>query len=171
MVINKTPALACNTRLSEISTDVIRLEPLRKFPVIEDLLVDRSVMMQNLRRLSVWLEEEARTGSEEMAFEAARCLQCGLCLEVCPNFAAGGAFAGMAAMAPMSRLIARLSEGERKRIARAYQKGVYSGCGKSLACRDICPAQLPIEELLVRSNAACVWKRWKTAGSFTSVGD
>ena len=171
MVINKTPALACNTRLSEISTDVIRLEPLRKFPVIEDLLVDRSVMMQNLRRLSVWLEEEARTGSEGMAFEAARCLQCGLCLEVCPNFAAGVAFAGMAAMAPMSRLIARLSEGERKRIARAYQKGVYSGCGKSLACRDICPAQLPIEELLVRSNAACVWKRWKTAGSFPSVGD
>ena len=161
MVINRIPALACNTRLSEIASDVIRLEPLRKFPVIEDLLVDRSVMMQNLRRLSVWMEEEARTGSEEMAFEAARCLQCGLCLEVCPNFAAGGTFAGMAAMAPMSRLIARLSEGERKRIARDYKKGVYSGCGKSLACRDICPAQLPIEDLLVKSNAAAVWNRWK----------
>lgn len=162
MVINQIPALACNTRLSEIPSEVIQLEPLRKFPVIEDLLVDRSVMMQNLRQLSVWMEEEAQTGSEEMAFEAARCLQCGLCLEVCPNFAAGEAFAGMAAMAPMSRLIARLSEGERKRIAKEYQKGVYNGCGKSLACRDICPAKLPIDELLVRSNAACVWKRWKS---------
>ena len=162
MRINGRPRLACDARLSELGA-VVRLEPLRKFPVIEDLLVDRSVMMQNLRRLSVWLEEEARTGSEGMAFEAARCLQCGLCLEVCPNFAAGGAFAGMAAMAPMSRLIARLSEGERKRIARAYQKGVYSGCGKSLACRDICPAQLRIEDLLVRSSAAAVWKRWRPA--------
>lgn len=160
MVINGVPALACDTRLSAIPTEIIRLEPLRKFPVIEDLLVDRSVMMRNLKELSVWLEQDAQTGSQDMAFEASRCLQCGLCLEICPNFAPEGSFAGMAAMAPLSRLIARLPKEQRKKTGRAYRKGVYSGCGKSLACRDVCPAGIQIDELLVRSNAAAVWGRW-----------
>ena len=35
----------------------------------------------------------------------------------------------------------------------------FEGCGKSLACQDICPAGIPVEELMSRSNAAAVWKR------------
>lgn len=160
MIIDGVPALACDTRLSALKGETIRLEPLRKFPVVADLLVDRSVMMENLKELSVWLEKDAGTGSEDMAFEASRCLQCGLCLEVCPNFAAGGSFSGMAAMASLSRLIARLPKEQRKQIAGSYKKGVYNGCGKSLACRDVCPAEIKIDELLVKSNAAAVWNRW-----------
>ena len=68
----------------------------------------------------------------------------------------------MAAMAPLSRLIARLPEEQRKQTARNYKKGVYSGCGKSLACRDVCPAEIKIDELLVKSNAAAVWNRWNS---------
>ena len=162
MIIDGVPALACDTRLSQLKGDTVRLEPLRKFPVVADLLVDRSVMMENLKDLAVWLEAEAGAGSEDMAFEASRCLQCGLCLEICPNFAAGGSFSGMAAMAPLSRLIARLPEEQRKQTARNYKKGVYSGCGKSLACRDVCPAEIKIDELLVKSNAAAVWNRWNS---------
>ena len=40
-----------------------------------------------------------------------------------------------------------------------YRASYYEGCGKSLACQDICPAGIPVEELLVRSNAAAIWKR------------
>ena len=163
MVINGIPRLACDTPLSSLRGDTVKLEPLKKFPVIEDLLVDRSAMMEKLKQLSVWLKAEAEEGSEDMAFEASRCLQCGLCLEVCPNYSTSERFGGMAAMAPLSRLIARLPKEQRKEIAKNYQAGVYSGCGKSLACRDICPAQLRIEDLLVRSSAAAVWKRWRPA--------
>lgn len=162
MIINGIPALACDTRLSQFREETIRLEPLRKFPVVADLLVDRTVMMENLKNLSVWLEEDALPGSEDMAFEASRCLQCGLCLEVCPNFAAGESFSGMAAMAPLSRLIARLPKEQRRQAAGNYRKGVYNGCGKSLACRDVCPAEIRMEELLVKSNAAAVWNRWNS---------
>lgn len=161
MVINGIPRLACDTPLASLPGDTVKLEPLKKFPVVEDLLVDRGSMMEKLKELSVWLRAEAREGSEEMAFEASRCLQCGICLEVCPNFAVGERFGGMAAMAPLSRLIARLPEEQRKEVAKNYLRGVYSGCGKSLACRDVCPAELPIGELLVRGSAAAVWKRWR----------
>ena len=74
MVINKTPALACNTRLSEISTDVIRLEPLRKFPVIEDLLVDRSVMMRG-RVQREWHLRQRDVCSAAFAWRYVRTLQ------------------------------------------------------------------------------------------------
>lgn len=161
MVINKVPVLACDTRLGDIRSEKVTLQPLGKFPVIEDLLVDRSVMMENLKNLSVWLESEAKVASQQMAFEASRCLQCGLCLEVCPNFAPGMAFGGMGAMVPIARLIMEAPDEMRRSLAKNYKKGVYSGCGKSLACRDICPAGIDIENLLVKSNAAAVWGRWK----------
>lgn len=161
MVINGIPRLACDTPLASLPGDTVKLEPLKKFPVVEDLLVDRTAMMEKLKELSVWLKAEASEGSEEMAFEASRCLQCGICLEVCPNFAVGERFGGMAAMAPLSRLMARIPESQRREVAKNYRRGVYSGCGKSLACRDVCPAQLRIEELLVRGSAAAVWKRWR----------
>ena len=160
MVINGKPALACDTKLSDISGETVTLEPLKKFPVVEDLLVDRTVMMETLKTLSVWLDDNADEGGEDMAFDASCCLQCGLCLEVCPNFAPYGKFAGMAGMAPLARLIAQLPKEQRRRVSKDYTRHVFEGCGKSLACRDICPAKINIEDLMVKSNAAAVWRRW-----------
>ena len=160
MVINGVPRLACDTVLSELKGDVVTLEPLRKFPVVRDLQVDRSAMTGQLSRLNVWLEQEAEDTGEETAFAAASCLRCGLCLEVCPNFAPGETFAGMSGMTALARLMAAADREEMKRIAKDYRRGVYKGCGKSLACRDICPAGIDLEELLVRSNAAAVWRSY-----------
>ena len=161
MVVNGVPRLACDTFLRDCGATV-RLEPLRKFPVVADLVVDRGVMWENLRTLRLWLIGDAQAGdrASELAYEASRCLQCGCCLEVCPNFAPGGAFTGMAGAVPASRLLAELPEAQRREAARLYREHVYEGCGKSLACRDICPAGLDIDTLLVNSNAAAVWKRF-----------
>lgn len=161
MIIDGVPSLACDTPLRETRKEIVTIEPLRKFPVIEDLLVDRTSMMERLKNSAVWFEGNAGTGSEDMAFEASRCLQCGLCLEVCPNFHTEGSFGGMAVMAPMARLISHLPGEQRKKLSVSYTRSVYEGCGKSLACRNICPAGVDIENLLVKSNAAAVWKRWK----------
>lgn len=157
MVINSLPRLACDTRLADCKGK-ITIEPLRKFPVIEDLIVDRSAMLGQLRDMQLWLEENAPLDEKSCgtAYEASRCLQCGCCLEVCPNFAVGLPFFGMSAAVPASRIIA---ESRKKEFLRQYKKHVYEGCGKSLACRNICPAGIDIEGLLVSSNAAAIWKR------------
>lgn len=160
MLINGRPRLACDAWLKEFTDGRVRLEPLSKFPVIRDLAVDRSVMFDNLRKIGAWLGDEAvpdMTGGG--AYDASRCLQCGCCLEVCPNFYAGGEFFGAAALAPASRLIAEVPASQKKRIFGSYSEHFYRGCGKSLACRDICPAGIDTESLLVNSNAAAVWKR------------
>ena len=93
MVIDGLPRLACDTRLKDLKKEMVTIEPLRKFPVIEDLMVDRTTMMEQLKKLSVWFSAPAESGGEEMAFEASKCLQCGLCLEICPNFLACAAIA------------------------------------------------------------------------------
>lgn len=161
MVVNGRPCLACDTFLKDCRNETVNIEPLKKFPVVTDLTVDRSVMMENLKKLEVWLEDEADIKDRDVVFEASRCLQCGLCLEICPNFYAGGEFAGMAAMTSQARLLSEESASQHARTSKHYIKSVYNGCGKSLACRDICPAGIDIDKLLVRSNAAAVWKRWK----------
>ena len=160
MVINGKPALACNTRLADIDCEIINIEPLHKFPVIQDLRVDRQALMDKLKELKVWLESDSINGNENISYEASRCLECGLCLEVCPNYYMDGKFGGMAAMTPLARIIDKAFKDQRKELKKNYKKGVYNSCGKSLACRDICPAKIDIDKLLVKSNAAAVWNRW-----------
>ena len=160
MVINDRPALACSVRLRELKKPEVTLKPLMKFPVVEDLMVDRSILFENLREMKIWLKGEARTEpvDYDMAYEGSRCLQCGCCLEVCPNFYPEGKFFGMASFIPTARLISEMKKEQREEIYKEYRKHIYDGCGKSLACRKVCPAGIDIEGLLVNSNAMAIWK-------------
>ena len=160
MVINGRPGLACNARLSELR-EPLRLEPLRKFPVVADLIVDRSALYEALRTLRLWFEDQAvmTQSAGEIGYAASMCLQCGCCLDVCPNYAPGERFAGMAGAVPMAKLLAQTSEARRAELSRLYRSHVFEGCGKSLACRNICPAEIEIERMLVNYNAIAVWKR------------
>lgn len=173
MIINGKPALACDTRLSECEGQTVIVEPLRKFPVVRDLMVDRSAMTEKLKEMKAYPAAIRVQGSEETlsdgmirqmqrddetAFEASRCIQCGLCLEVCPNYHREGVFAGMSGMTTMVKLLAKDDNRENHAV---YRKYIYEGCGKSLACRDVCPAGIDMDKLLSRSNreAWAIWKR------------
>ncbi|MBR1811069.1 MAG: 4Fe-4S dicluster domain-containing protein [Clostridia bacterium] len=163
MVICGSPALACNVRLAELKAKEITVEPLRKFPVVADLIVDRSILRENLQTIRAWLTADAPASEQknDVLYEASRCLQCGCCLEICPNFSTEGKFFGMAAMAPTTRLLTALPKAEAKMLREQYRRHVYAGCGKSLACRNVCPAGIDIEKLLVNSNALAIWKKYR----------
>ena len=160
MVINGRPQLACDARLSELRGERVTVEPLKKFPVVEDLLVDRDSLMERLKKNRAWFESEAGAHGEDTAFEAGKCLQCGLCLEVCPNFYNEGEYGGMALMSGMTQIMSKAQGDQRKDLRQDYKANVYNGCGKSLACRDICPAGIDMEKLLIKSNGAALWNRW-----------
>ena len=66
----------------------------------------------------------------------------------------------MASAVPMTRVLSQIPETQKKEMTRAYRLHVYEGCGKSLSCRNICPAGLDIDEILLNSNAIAVWKRF-----------
>lgn len=155
MIIDGRPRLACESFLRTFAKKgKVKIEPLRKFPVIADLAVDRSILFENLKLMELWANEEAKYTDRTVgqAYEASRCLQCGCCLEACPNFAPGESFFGAAGFVPANRLLSALSGEEQERIRKQYIKHGYTGCGKSLACALVCPAEIPIEKLLINSN-------------------
>lgn len=161
MVINGRPSLACDRQLKEFADGRVRLEPLRKFPVVSDLICDRSILYENLKTLKLWLPEDAGLDDrdQDLAYEASQCIQCGCCLDVCPNFMPGGKFTGMAAVPLTTRLLTELPASEAKEIARRYLKHTFDGCGKSLACKNVCPRKIDTEKMLVNSNALAIWKK------------
>lgn len=163
MRINGRPRLACSCFLKDLKSSRITLEPLGKFPVVRDLIVDRSAIFESMKRLQVWLGGDAYMSdiTHELRYQSARCLMCGLCMEICPNFSCAGDFAGAIAPVNAYRILNEEQEGEqRRKLSSAYRKRYFDGCGQSLSCHDICPAGIPVEELAVRSNAAAVWNKF-----------
>ena len=164
MIINGRPRLACDSKLNEVADKDgnIKVEPLRKFPVVRDLICDRTILWENLKAIKAWIEEDSdvklKEDKDALLFDAGKCLQCGCCLEICPNFYSGGKFMGMSAMVPISGLLEKLTADQSRELRKLYSKHIYNGCGKSLSCRDICPAGLDIEKLMVNSNAVMLWK-------------
>lgn len=188
MVINGRPALACETFVRDLGKE-IEIRPLSKFPVISDLVVDRGIIQQNLLLTNAYIgkcrssdasdsegdstnqgKEDAREKSLkinekefEQRYEVAKCLKCGLCLEVCPNYRGGDEFFG-ALFANDCYFIA--SRGEESKdsaslesksdtssdIEKEYAKHFAAGCSKSLSCMDVCPMKIQTITSIARMN-------------------
>ena len=153
MVINHRPALACETFLRDIKGDTIILEPLSKFTTIADLVVDRGIIQENLKKEDAFIEEYNKKDNvdHELMYSAAKCLKCGLCLEVCPNYKSGEKFFG-AVHAVDCYLIAARSGMHNERIRKSYGDHFAKSCSKSLSCMDVCPMKIETLASMVEMN-------------------
>lgn len=145
MVINGRPALACSEFIDLDKEKELSLAPMTKFPVIRDLEVDRSCIQEHQKQALMYLGERAVLNEKEheQQYMAAKCLKCGLCLEVCPNYKnAEGKFYG-AVLAQEAYLLHSSTENRKRDISKQYRLHFGRGCSKSMACRDICPAKIP----------------------------
>ncbi|RMF98716.1 MAG: succinate dehydrogenase iron-sulfur subunit [Planctomycetota bacterium] len=98
MVINGRVRQACTALVDQLLTegDVIRLEPMSKFPVIRDLVVDRSRIFGMLKRIQAWVPVDSYLDmgpgprqpqeQQELAYMLSKCMSCGCCMEACPQF-------------------------------------------------------------------------------------
>jgi succinate dehydrogenase / fumarate reductase iron-sulfur subunit len=129
------------------------LEPLSKFPVIADLIVDRSIIYEQLIRAQAYLDQYAASdkGQYEQQYSVAKCLKCGLCLEVCPNYHPGGEFFG-AILANESYLIASQSAEPNPQIIKEYKTHFGAGCSKALSCQSVCPMEIETISSIIRMN-------------------
>ena len=155
MVINGKPSLACNTFLKDIRCKELVLEPLSKFPVIADLMVDRSIIYNNLGKIGVYLDEKCNADKKEYAhrYSVAKCLKCGLCLEVCPNYKHGAEFFG-AVFANDAYLLYTAQTNDQKHLVREYNEHFVSNCSKALSCQTVCPAKIETLTSILKMNRA-----------------
>ena len=157
MLINGYPSLACSVFLKDAGKrGKIQLEPFQKFPLIKDLIVDRSILFDTLKKMKLWLEEKNWSDyswNRDLQYKAGQCLQCGCCLEICPNFLAGENFAGAAAMVNAYKAIEQNANDEHcKEMKKEYREKFFSYCGQALSCKTVCPKQLPLDEIQARVN-------------------
>ena len=153
MVINGVPALACATFADDVKGEELLLEPLSKFPVVADLIVDRSIIYENLNRAKAYLEGDAVNNKRnyEHQYSVAKCLKCGLCLEVCPNYHPGANFYG-AILANESFLLATQSGEKKPGIIKEYKSHFASGCSKALSCQTVCPVGIETISSILKMN-------------------
>lgn len=168
MVVNGIPRLACQSFCDEVAggDGVVRVGPLAKFPVVCDLVVDRSELGEAVQRMRAWVEGEAKVrGDASSQYEAALCLQCGCCLEACPNYAAGGLFGGALAAVNSMNMLCKGDGGPHAReMAKAYGDGFFATCSKNGACERVCPVGLPIMTITSEANRVSVWRFWQLLG-------
>ena len=155
IVINNKPALACSTFLKDIKGDELVLEPLSKFPVISDLMVDRSIIYRNLNKVKAYLNDRSEALAKDYPhrYQVAKCLKCGLCLEVCPNYSYGTDFFG-AVFANDAYLLYSNQTNDKKELIKSYNEHFVSNCSKALSCQSVCPAKIETLTSILKMNRA-----------------
>ena len=160
MVINGVPALACETFVRDLTGDEISIEPLRKFPVLHDLVVDRDIIQENLKAANIYIGQyrpvktrnaKAAVAEFEHQYSIAKCLKCGLCLEVCPNYTSGENFFG-AMFANDCYLAASRNEAQVNELVDCYGEHFGRGCSNALSCMSVCPIQIPSLSSIAKMN-------------------
>jgi len=99
MVINGRVRQSCSALVDNILEEVdgeIEIQPMTKFPVVRDLVVDRSRMFRALERVEAWVPVDDyynRGGSpnesqesQEQRYPLSECMTCGCCVEACPQY-------------------------------------------------------------------------------------
>lgn len=164
MIINGWPKLACKTFVNELVMTKhfhkITIEPLTKFPVIKDLIVDRTVLYDNMKRAQQWLDDHAKINPDNIQFEyeVSQCLMCGCCLESCPNYNGEDDFMGVILPVSSSKITSQETGKDKlDKHKRIYKKHFYNNCVKSLVCEDVCPMQIPTQRAISKMNKKSVW--------------
>lgn len=157
MLIDGCPRLACSTFVRELKLKGGRIDlaPLSKFPLLRDLRVDRSPLLDDVKRMKLWLQQDAVVDKKELPYEyqSASCLMCGCCAEVCPNYWPGSAFTGAAVMNMAYRTASQSPPGkERRRLLRENIRAGQGHCSRTLSCRKVCPLELPLAYIISRGN-------------------
>ncbi len=155
MLINGRGAMACSTLVDRLEQP-ITLEPMSRFPVVRDLIVDRSVLFENLKRVKAWvpLDGTYDVGPgpkltpevQEQAYPLSRCISCCLCLEVCPQVTPATRFVGAAVLSQV-RLFNEHPTGKvlkRERLAALMGDGGIHECAYAQNCVQICPKNIPL---------------------------
>jgi succinate dehydrogenase / fumarate reductase iron-sulfur subunit len=156
--------------------DELYLEPwrARAFPVIKDLVVDRSAFDRIIAgggyiSVDTGSAPDGNTlpvpkTSADLAMDAAACIGCGACVASCPNGAAA-LFTG----AKISHL-ALLPQGQPERHTRVtrmvarVKEELFGSCTNIGECEAVCPKEIKLE-VIARMNWDYLKSSWTTRGA------
>jgi len=170
MLINGRVRQACSTLIDEVAPkgEVIKIEPMSKFPVERDLVVDRSRMFEALKQVKAWIHLDGTHGlgagpresseQQEERYPLSRCMTCGCCLEACPQYGESSQFIGPQAINQV-RLFNMHASGAMhatERLESIMGEGGIAECGKAQNCVEVCPKDIPLVDSIAVVNRATI---------------
>jgi len=163
MNVNGKVRMACSALVDKLEWP-ITLEPMRKFPMVRDLAVDRSRMFESLKRVKAWIELDGtynigpgpRQSQSEQAqrYVLSTCITCGSCLEACPQITQDNDFIGAAPISQV-RLFNLHPTGAMHaddRLHGLMGPGGIQDCGKAQNCVQVCPKEIPLTTSIAAMN-------------------
>ena len=157
MIINGRPRQACTALVDQLPQP-IRLEPFSKFPVIRDLITDRSRMFEHLKKVKAWVNID---GTYELGpgpkyaqslalerYKQSECMTCGCCLEACPQYGPQSPFIGPQAINQVRLFNSHPTGAMNKdeRLEAMVGEGGVTDCGDAQNCVKVCPKSIPLTE-------------------------
>ena len=158
MLVNGRVRQACTALIDQLLQDgpVIELAPMTKFPVIRDLIVDRTRMFESLKKVRAWIPVDTYghigpgpvvpPEDQDVMYPLSSCMTCGCCLEVCPQVNDTSTFIGPQAvgqavlfnMNPTGQMTAA------ERLSALMEPGGIADCGNAQNCVKVCPKEVPL---------------------------
>ena len=157
MTVNDANRLACKVLMKELGGRV-KVEPLRGFPVVKDLVVDMEAFFaKHLAVKPYFINDEPPPPTERIQSPAQRlrfddttkCILCGSCTGSCPSFWGNPDYIGPAAIVQAHRFIfdsRDLGADERLTILNG-RDGVWR-CRTIFNCTLACPRQIQVTQAI-----------------------
>jgi fumarate reductase iron-sulfur subunit len=151
MTVNGEPKLTCGTFLTDYAPGPVRVEPMRNFPVVRDLVVDIGDFMEKLPKVSPWIIRDEEKSLDEGAYlqtpeeldeykQFSMCINCMLCYAACPVYGLDPEFMGPAAIALAERYdLDSRDQGARERLDVLIEREGVWGCTFVGECTTVCP--------------------------------
>ncbi|MBC8066462.1 MAG: succinate dehydrogenase iron-sulfur subunit [Chlorobia bacterium] len=169
MNVNGGVRQACTALIEEVGelvddTYLVTLEPMKKFPVVRDLVVDRSRMFENLKKVKAWVPIDgsydlgmAQPQDDQvrhLRYALSRCMSCGCCLEACPQINDNSSFVGPAAIgqALLFNLHPVGKNLQQDRFEYLTSEEGITGCGNAQNCVKVCPKGVPLIQAIAQLN-------------------
>jgi succinate dehydrogenase / fumarate reductase iron-sulfur subunit len=155
MIVNGRVCQSCSALVDRLRQPIV-LEPMTKFPVIRDLMVDRSRMFDHLKKIHGWIPIDGTydlgpgpkidPDDQLEAYDLSRCMTCGCCVEACPQVNERSDFMGPAVIGQTvyfnKHPTGRTDKNER--LKAMMGKGGIADCGKAQNCVKVCPKEIPL---------------------------
>ncbi|MCB1111613.1 MAG: succinate dehydrogenase iron-sulfur subunit [Chlamydiales bacterium] len=186
MLVNGRPRQACTALIEpiikETGSNVITLAPFTKFPLVRDLMVDRTIMFDNLKKVHAWIDTDGAfdkgpgprisPDKQEVMYILSTCMTCGCCTESCPQVNDKSKFVGPQIMAQVRLFNAHPTGAKQKgkRLRPLMEEGGIADCGNAQNCVRVCPKKIPLTDAIAAIGRDVNLQAFKDLFSFPDRG-
>lgn len=172
MRVNEREKLTCITPIREVTTNggVVKVDPLRNFPVVSDVVVDMGWFYQRMAQSDqqqiipvivepVKAEIPVKTEEGEPYLRLSDCIECGLCMSACPSMATSEDYFGPAPLAGLHQISVKNGKVHLLNLADS-EDGVWR-CHSAYECTSVCPSNVEPAWRIMDLRRKIVGERFK----------